>query len=366
MSKKTTLACEWLYTYGGAERVLSSLADLYPEAKIITSYYDPKKMAKFFPLEKIQTLWTDKIPYFRKKHKLLPVLRALAFKFKRPIDTDLLIVSSGSEAKALRVKKGGKQITYCHAPTHFLWQRTDEYLNNTGLGALSLIAKPAMKLLLPLLRKMDFAAAQNPDQLITNSTHTQKMIKKYYLRDSTVIHPPVEVERFGKLKDKFKRKGLIITGRHAPYKGFDLAIQACTKLKFNLTVLGEGPETEKLKKMAGPTIKFKGWASEQEKEELIASAEGFLFPGIDDFGISAVEALAAGTPVIALKAGGALDYIQDGINGVFFDKKDVKSLESALKKFSGLKLKPESVSKTVNHFSEKEFKTKITRFITSI
>lgn len=363
---KVTLACEWLYTYSGAERVLKALEDIYPKANIITSYYNPKKMAEFFPPSKVRTLWTDKIPFFRTKHKFLPVLRAFAFKFKQPVDTDLLIISSGSEAKALRVKKGGKQITYCHAPTHFLWQRTNEYLNNTGLGPLSLVAKPAMKLFLPMLRKIDFAAAQNPDYIIANSKHTRAMIKKYYKRDSTVIHPPVEVEKFAKLKNKFKRSGFIITGRHAPYKGFDLAIEACTKLNLDLVVLGEGPETEKLKKLAGPAIKFKGWVSENDKVELIAKSEGFLFPGIDDFGISAVEALAAGTPVIALKAGGAIDYIEDGVNGVFFNHKDAKSLETALQKFTKLKFNPETISKTAEPFSEAEFKTKLTKFIANI
>lgn len=363
---KVTLACEWLYTYAGAERVIKALSDIYNQPKIITSYYQKNAMTKHFPPSQIETLWTDKIPFLRNKHKFLPLLRVIAFKFKRPIDADLLIVSSGSEAKALRVKPGGIQITYCHAPTHFLWQRTDEYLNNTGLGLLSLIAKPAMKMLLPGLRKLDYAAAQNPDFIIANSEHTKKMIKKYYKRDSTVIHPPVEVENFAKLKNKFKRRGFIITGRHAPYKGFDLAINVCTKLNLELTVLGEGPETQKLKKMAGPTIKFKGWVKDDERHQLIAAAEGFLFPGIDDFGISAVEALAAGTPVIALEAGGALDYIEDGENGIFFNHKDAESLEAALQKFTKLKFNPDIVSKTAEPFSEAEFKTKVSTFIKSV
>jgi glycosyltransferase involved in cell wall biosynthesis len=363
MKKKVTLACEWLYAYGGAERVLKLLTEVYPEAKIIASYYKKETMANYFPSKKIKSLWTDKIPVLRTKHKLTPMLRALAFKFKRPVDADILLVSSGSEAKALRVKPGGIQVTYCHAPTHFLWQRTDEYMQNTGLGILSLVAKPAMRLLLPILRKLDYAAAQNPDFIIANSNHTKNMIKEYYNRDSVVIHPPVEVEDFTKLKNKFKRKGLIITGRHAPYKGFDLAVEACTKLNIELIVLGEGPVTEKLKKMAGPTIKFKGWVEDDERFDLIAKAEGFLFPGIDDFGISAVEALAAGTPVIALKAGGALDYIIDGENGIFFAKKNIEGLSSAIKRFRELKFSSTAVSESAKKFSETEFKNKIQEFI---
>jgi glycosyltransferase involved in cell wall biosynthesis len=360
---QVTLACEWLYTYGGAERVLTALTEVYPDAKIITSYYKKQAMSKYFTPSKIETLWTDKIPLIRTKHKFTPLLRALAFNFRRPVESDILIVSSGSEAKSLRVKPGGVQITYCHAPTHFLWQRTDEYLNNTGFGALSLAVKPAMKMLIPILRKLDYAAAQNPDYLIANSTHTKNMIKKYYNRDATVIHPPVEVKDFAQLKNKFRRKGLIITGRHVPYKGFDLAVEVCTKLKLDLIVLGEGPETERLKKMAGPTIKFKGWVSGKQKIELIAQAEGFLFPCVDDFGISAVEALAAGTPVIALEAGGALDYIVDGGNGIFFARKNTENLISAIKRFQKLKFKPKIVSESAQKFSEQEFKNKIQNFI---
>lgn len=362
--KKIVLACEWLYTYGGAERVLKSLSDMFGSPKIITSYYKKEAMHKYFPANQVEAIWTDKIPFLRDKHKFTPMIRALAFKLKRPVDADLLFVSSGSEAKALRVKQGGTQITYCHAPTHFLWQRTDEYMKNTGLGPLSLVAKLGLKFFLKPLRKMDYSAAQNPDYLIANSEHTKKMIKKYYDRDSTVIHPPVDVENFSKLKNKFKkRQGLIITGRHTPYKSFDLAVQACTKLKVNLTVLGEGPDTDNLRKMAGPTIKFKGWVSEQEKRELIAQSAGFLFPGIDDFGIAAVEALAAGTPVIALKAGGALDYINPGVNGIFFNNKKVQDLEAAIQQFNRLKFNPQEVSASAQQFSEDKFQKKIQKFI---
>lgn len=365
--KKIVLACEWLYVYGGAERVLKSLSDMFESPKIITSYYKQETMSAYFPPSQIEAMWLDKIPFLRTKHKFTPLLRALAFKFKKPVDADLLFVSSGSEAKALRVKPGGTQITYCHAPTHFLWQRTDEYMNNTGLGPLSLVGKFGLKLLLKPLRKLDYAAAQNPNYLIANSEHTKKMIKKYYGRDSVVIHPPVEVEKFTKFKNKFKeRRGFIITGRHTPYKGFDLAVKACTKLKLDLMVLGSGPETENLKKLAGPTIKFKGWVSDDEREELISSAQGFLFPGVDDFGISAVEALAAGIPVIALKAGGALDYIKPGVNGLFFDNKNVKDLTSAIEAFLKLNFKPMEVSASAEQFSESNFQKKIREFLEKI
>ena len=231
------------------------------------------------------------------------------------------------------------------------------------MGKLNLLARIGMKALIYPLRKLDYSAARKLDFLIANSNHTKKMIKKYYGRSSVVIHPPVATKSISKLKNKFPRHGLIITGRHTPYKNFILAVKACTKLGLDLTVVGEGPETAKLKAAAGPTIEFKGWVSDEERSQLIASAEGFIFPGIDDFGISAVEALAAGTPVIALEGGGALDYVKPGVNGIFFAEPTEKSLINALNEFIKLKFNSDAVSSSAEQFSEAQFKLKMKSFI---
>jgi glycosyltransferase involved in cell wall biosynthesis len=183
------------------------------------------------------------------------------------------------------------------------------------------------------MRKWDYQAAQKPDYFIANSKHTKAEIKKYYNRESVVIHPPVQIERF-KPKEKLIRNGFLIAGRQTPYKRFDLAVEACTKLGVPLTVIGNGPEHNDLLNIAGPRVTFLTNVKDKDMPHYFQKAEAFIFPGIDDFGIVAVEAMAAGTPVIAYKAGGALDYVKENKTGLFFEEQSVESLCEALKKFN--------------------------------
>lgn len=181
-----------------------------------------------------------------------------------------------------------------------------------------------------------------------------------------VIHPPVDVNRFHlqTTNDKLQtRHGFIITGRQTPYKRFDIAVQACTKLNLPLTVIGKGPDYEKLKKLAGPTVTFKGWIPDRELAGYLQSAEAYLFPALDDFGISAVEALAAGTPVIAYRAGGALDYVEDGKTGLFFDEQTVESLCEALQKFNPGAFDSKIIQESTQKFSPAVFYQKISDLI---
>ncbi len=194
------------------------------------------------------------------------------------------------------------------------------------------VARIGLIALVAPLRRWDFRAAQRPDYIIANSHHIQAEIKKYYKRASVVIHPPVYFERFQNSKHrKKKREGFVISGRQTPYKRFDLAIKACNELNVPLTVIGDGPEHRKLRRMGEKTVTFLGRVSDEIVEEEFARAEGLIFPGLDDFGITAVEALAAGTPVVAYKAGGALDYVRPGKTGEFFTKQTVNSLVNSLK-----------------------------------
>ena len=215
------------------------------------------------------------------------------------------------------------------------------------------------------MRKWDYRAAWRPDFLIANSTHTKEMIKKYYGRDATVVFPPVDTKRFAKNVNK-NRHGFIIAGRQTPYKRVDLAVSACSKLNLPLTVIGNGPEHNKLVKLAGPTIKFITNASDEEVARYFAEAEAFIFPGLDDFGITPVEAMAAGTPVIAYQAGGALDYVNPGKTGEFFPKQIVESLVNVLKSFKANKYRPEIISTHASKYSTKTFNSKFTELIKSI
>ncbi len=212
------------------------------------------------------------------------------------------------------------------------------------------------------LRKWDFKVAQKPNYIITNSTHSQAQIKKYYGRSSTVIHPPVDVERFAG-KSKHKRRDFVVAGRQTPYKRIDLAVEACSKLSAPMTVIGNGPDHQLLRDIAGDRITFLTHASDKDVAEDFQAAWALIFPGVDDFGIVAVEAMAAGTPVIAYKAGGALDYVIPGKTGVFFEQQTVESLAAAIKSFRPSRFDHNAIRRHAQQFRPEAFRQKILRFV---
>lgn len=262
-------------------------------------------------------------------------------------------------------------VSYIHAPTHYYWSRYNDYLKHPGFGIFDPLARIGLKILVGPMRRWDYRSAQRPDVLIANSSYTQQQIKKYYNRDSTVIHPPVDTKYFSTPSTNYNlqptkgRSGFVITGRHTPYKRFDLAVAACTKLNLPLTVIGEGPETKKLKAMAGPTIKFLGRIPRDQLRSELQKAQGFIFPGIDDFGIAAVEALAAGTPVIAYGKGGAMDYINKKTS-ISFDLQSIDSLSSALSSFEHAKFDSKAISEYASVFGDREFRDKFKTYINSL
>lgn len=360
---KVAIVHDW-FLEGGAEKVVLELHRMYPQAPIYTSYCSPAWREKLD-----NTVITGYLQHwpFSKLRKFIPVLRQRWFENLDFSDYDLVISSSGAEAKGIKVPKSVIHINYCHAPTHYYWNRYDEYIKNPGFGIFNPLARLGLKVLLHPMRKWDLKAARRPDFMIANSTFTCKQIKKYYHRDSTVIHPPVEIDKYlTSTPDSLPsaRNGFIITGRHVPYKRFDLAIEACNKLRLPLNVLGTGPETKKLKRLAGPTISFKGYVSDQEIVTLLQSAEAFIFPGLDDFGIAPVAAMAAGTPVIAYKDGGSLDYIVEGKTGLFFDKQTSSSLETALQNFKKHNFSSEHIKNEAKKYDPVIFRQKMHDYIT--
>ena len=326
---KVAIVCDWLLGIGGAERVVLELHKTFPNAPIYTSQYNPAKIDWFKDAD-VRTTWLQKLPGAFKK--FLPVLRAWAFSHLDLGEYDLVISATGAEAKGVKTKPGTTHICYCFAPTHYYWSRYDDYMVHPGFGAFDWLARIGLKLLVGPMRRWDYKAAQQPDHIIGISTHIQKEIKKYYGRDADLVHPPVDIERF-ESKKAVNRQGFVIAGRQTPYKRFDLAVAACTTLNLPLTVIGEGPDHQKLVKMAGPSITFLTDVNDGAIPGYFQTAQAFIFPGLDDFGIAPVEAMAAGTPVIAYKAGGALDYVIPGQTGEFFEKQTIESLIACLKKF---------------------------------
>lgn len=348
MSKpKVAIVHDWLVG-GGAEKVVEALHQMYPDAPIYTSYASTEWQEKLN--NKVVTGYLQSWP-FSKLRKFIPFLRIWWFESLDFSDYDLVISSSGAEAKGIKTGEHTLHVNYCHAPTHYYWSRYDEYLKNPGFGVFDPLARFGLKLLVGPLRKWDYKAAQRPDKIIANSTYTKRKIKQYYGRDSVVIFPPVDTKRF-KQKTNVKRRGFVIAGRQTPYKRFDLAVKACTTLNLPLLVLGDGPEHSKLKEMAGPSITFRSWVSDQEVADAFQSADGYIFPGIDDFGIAPVEALTAGCPVIAYKDGGVLDYVVPGKTGDFFEKPNAESLAKALTDFKPWVVAKLPIDVTPSHFKE--------------
>lgn len=354
-SRKVAIVHDWLIG-GGAELVVQELHRMFPDAPIYTSYATDEWRQKLD--NKVVTGYLQNCGKLR---KFVPFLRQHWFSHLDLSGYDLVISSSGAEAKGIRVDKGATHVNYCHAPTHYYWSRYDEYLENPGFGALNWAARLGLKLLVGPLRRWDYKAAQRPDYLIANSGYIKDQIKKYYGREAVVIHPPVPVERFAGSEQK--RHGFVVAGRQTPYKRFDLAVQACSQLNLPLTVLGKGPDHARLVSLAGPTITFIEQASDKDMEEHFQKAEGFIFGGLDDFGIVAVEAMAAGTPVIAYQDGGALDYVMPDKTGVFFKEQTVGALAGALQEFQQQTFQPKLIKEAAQDYSPKHFQRQMKDYL---
>lgn len=363
-AKKIAIVHDWLVG-GGAERVVEQLHKMYPEAPIYTSYCSLKWRQQLSEA-RIVTGYLQHWPFSRLR-KFLPVLRALWFSGLNLKDYDLIISSSGAEAKFIKVKPPATHVAYIHAPTHYYWSRYDEYMARPGFGWLDPLAKLGLKLLVGPMRRWDYKTAQRPDYIVANSSFTKDQVKKYYGRDAAVIHPPVDVERFKLPTTNYQlqpRRGFVTAGRQTPYKRMDLAVAACTKLSLPLTVIGNGPDHNRLRKMAGPSINFIQ-ASDTELPKYFASAEAFIFPGLDDFGIVAVEALAAGTPVIAYAKGGALDYVNPK-TGLLFKEQSVDSLAQAMVSFDAAKFDSRVITASARKFSPEIFRQTFQKYIQTI
>jgi glycosyltransferase involved in cell wall biosynthesis len=352
---KVAIVHDWLIG-GGAEKVVAEISRMFPEAPIYTSYCSPEWRDKLAPA-KVITGYLQHWP-FSTLRKFLPVLRQHWFSHLDLSAYDLVISSSGNgEAKGVRLPKGTAHVCYCHTPTHFYWRNYDQYLAQPGFGVFDPLARFGLKLLVGPLRRWDLRASKGPDYYIANSKHIQADIKKYYGRDSVVVPPPVAVDEFIS-SDEHARTGFVVVGRQQPYKRIDLAVAACTKLELLLTVVGRGPEHNRLVAMAGPNVSFDDNATRQAVIEHLQRAGAFIFPALEDFGITPVEAMAAGTPVIAYKAGGAIDYVEPGVTGEFFTEQSADSLAKALQKFAPTKFDSKIIRARAQKFSPVAFRKK--------
>lgn len=363
---RIAIVADWLTNMGGAERVVFALHEAFPDAPIYTSTYDPQRMPAFRKCE-IRTTWLQKMPAsLRVLHRFFPMLRVKAFRSLDLSDFDIIISSSSAESKQVRKTRPGQiHICYCHTPIRYYWSHYAEYRKDPGFGTLNWLVRLAMPVMVPPLKKADYAAAQDIDIFIANSTEVQKRIKKYYDKSSTIVHPPVDVERFSGQALNKDRKGFVTLGRQVPYKRYDLVVAACTQLNLPLTVYGDGPDHQRLKKIAGPSIKFVVGANDSVVATALGHAKAFVYAAEEDFGIVQVEALAAGTPVIAYKSGGTEDIVQDGETGVLFDKQTPESLTAAIKRFETMHFTPATLHRRSKRFAKSLFINKMQKIVAS-
>lgn len=359
---RVAIVHDWLVG-GGAERVVEQLHKLYPNAPIYTSYATEEWRAKLDG--KVVTGYLQRWPFsaIRRWAVISSFLRIRWFNSLDLSGYDVVISSKGNgEANDIRMSKGTVHVCYCHAPTHYYWRSYQKYLQNPGFGPLNFAAKFALRFLVGPFRKRDYRAAQKVDHFIANSSFIAGEIKQYYGREATVINPPLDTNRF---KHDFtaKRSGFVTVQRQVLYKHTNVIVDACTKLNLPLKVIGNGPEHDRLVKSAGPSVEFLTNVNDEQVLQYLASSEAFLFAAVEDFGIAPLEGIAAGTPVIALGKGGALDYVIPGKTGLLYPEQTAESLAKALQNFDSSKFNNRQIAEFAEQFSEENFRKRIADFV---
>lgn len=359
-SPRVAIVCDWLTTWGGAERVIHTLSELYPNAPIYTSLYNPKVLPQFKD-KKVITSFIQKIPFAVKKYPFMLPLMPYAFESFDFTGFDIVISSSHSCAKGIITQPSTLHITYCHSPTRYLWDACHDYFLSYRVP---FGLRTWAKRLLHRLRIWDRAAADRVDVYTTNSKYVSRRISKYYRRDSTVVYPAME-KSFEHLEPKPHGNYYLAVGRLAPYKRFDLIIEAFNKLSLPLVIVGGGKDEKRLKKMAGRFITFTGKISDDELKNMYKNAIALIFPQIEDFGITPLEAMAAGKPVIAYGEGGATETVLPNKTGVLFKEQTVDSLAQGVLDSQNITWNPNEIAAHARTFSEKRFKEEFKKVVDS-
>lgn len=334
---------------------------MYPEAPIYTTAYLPEKFPEFADA-KVHTTFLNYIPWLRRHHQLFPIFLGTPFKTFRMNQYDIVISSCAAEAKYVRTGENTLHVCYCHTPVRYYWTDYEWRLQNMPFGLLNPIARIVYPVLIGLLRKIDYAGAQGVDVYIANSEHIKRRIKQYYHRDSTVIYPPISTEQFLDAPSG-KRDYYLVLGRQVASKRLDIAVDAFNELGLPLKVAGTGEDIAVQRPRAKANIEFLGRVSEEDKAGLLAGAKGFIFAPEEDFGMTPIEAMAAGCPVIAYGSGGALESVVEGVTGTFFGEQTSASLMEAVKRFETMPFDEAVIREHAKSFDASIFRQKIAAFV---
>ena len=356
---RVALVHDWLNQMGGAENVLEEFVALFPGAPIFTSMYGPDKMPDSYRNWPIHTTFMQRLPRVMDFHQAYLPLYPAAFQTTDLSGFDLILSNKSGFCHGIRSRKGNQKalhICYCLTPTRFLWLY-EQYRQRERIGSLMDLG---LKPLLAILRRWDYAAAQRVDHFIAISSTVQERIRTIYGRDSVVVHPPVNTLRFTPDPSAPVGDYYLIVSRLIPYKRIDLAVKAFQALPHErLIVVGSGRARQSLEELAGPNVTFLGWQPGERQLELMRGCKAFLFPGLEDFGIAPVEAMSAGRPVIAFRAGGALDTVVPGKTGEFFDTQTPESLQQAVQQFDPFAYDPAACRAQAERFSQEEFRRRV-------
>lgn len=355
---KIALVHDYLVQYGGAERVLEAFTEIFPKAPIYTMVYDEKLMNGAFSDRKIYTSFLQKIPFIGPNHRLFPLLMPMAIEQFDLSKYDVVLSDSNSYAKGVITMPETLHITYCHTPMRYAWDDCHKYLREFKY---SNITKKLVPFAMNYIRLWDKISADRPDIYVANSNFVSFRIKKYYNKDAFVINPPVSAEKFY-ISEKIEDYYLMI-GRALPYKRFDIVIEAFNKLGLPLKIIGKGPEMDKLKKNAKTNIEFLGYLDDEEISRYYSKCKAFIFPPEEDFGITPLEAMASGRPVIAFRGGGALESVAENKTGLFFDEQTPKSITDVIKNFNPDKFNSAEIRDHALKFDKEIFKEKIRNFV---
>ncbi len=353
---KVALVHDYLSQDGGAERVLKALHEIWPEAPIFVLFHDKQKISGFEKAN-IRQSFLSHMPWHKSKYRWYLPWMPLATERHNLHGFDVVISSTSAFAKGIITRPETLHISYCHTPTRYLWTDTHEYIEDLKMNPL---IKAMLPKLIHRLRLWDKMSVDRVDYFVANSNTVRNRIDKYYRRESDIIYPPVDVEDFyisHDIGDYF-----VSGGRLVAYKRFDLLIKTFNRLKYRLKIFGTGPKMEILKKYSKDNIEFLGKISDREKAELLSKARAFIHPQVEDFGITPIESMASGRPVIAYPMGGAAETIVAGQTGIFFREQSWESILDVIIKFDHNKWDSRLIRDYASHYGKKNFQERIKKY----
>ncbi len=348
---------DWLTGMRGGEKVLEAICELYPDATLYSLVRVPGAVSPRIERHRIRTSAVQWLPDAGRRYRQYLPLFPTAVELFDLDEYDLIISSSHCAVKSVIRSGRATHICYCHSPMRYAWDQFPAYFGPEQVGRLkSRLLRPVMA----RLARWDASTAGRVDRFVANSQYVAGRIRRYYNRRSTIVYPPVDTAFYHPVEatpGERRDRSFLVVSALVPYKRIDIAIEACRLAGAPLKIVGRGPEESRLRSLAGPDVEFLGWRTDEEIRELYGRSEAVLLPGVEDFGMVPVEAQACGTPVVALRAGGACETVQNDVTGVLVDDKSAQGFAAGLSRARGLRLDPVAIRASAERYSRERFMT---------